>query len=84
MTDTLDMFGHEYRKARKVHTCWTCSGTIAIGEKYFITSGKINGTMFAVKHCRKTCECTAEMIDQNPQVWPQVLHAETFNPERVE
>ena len=45
----------------------------AKGEGYFRTTGTVGGKMFSVKHCRKTCECTAEMLDQNPQLAHRVF-----------
>ena len=76
MQTRLEMFGHRFRRARRPHKCWACGETITAGERYFVTTGKLDGAMWSVKHCRKTCECTAEMIDQNPQTWPSLLYAE--------
>lgn len=68
------LFGGGYRKARKSHVCWCCGKTIEPGEGYFSTCGNMNGSMFSVKHCRKTCECTAELLDQNPDLRPAVFY----------
>jgi len=78
MTKGLQLFGHDYHRARKTHQCWTCGRQIEIGERYFKTKGTIDGAFFSVKHCRTKCECTAELIDQNPQVWPRVLYCDTL------
>ena len=64
----VNIFGGGWQRAAKEHTCWLCGENIAKGEGYFRTTGTVGGKMFSVKHCRKTCECTAEMLDQNPQL----------------
>ena len=69
----VNIFGCGWRRAAKEHTCWLCGETIAKGEGYFRTTGTVGGKMFSVKHCRKTCECTAEMLDQNPQLAHRVF-----------
>ena len=71
---TFDLFGHSYQRARQAHSCWCCGKTINVGDRYFKTTGKLDGKIFSVKHCRVTCECTAEMLDQNPQLRPAVFH----------
>ena len=69
----VNIFGGGWQRAAKEHTCWLCGETIAKGEGYFRTTGTVGGKMFSVKHCRKTCECTAEMLDQNPQLAHRVF-----------
>lgn len=71
---TINIFGGSYQRARKDHTCWLCGDTIAKGTAYFRTSGVFDGKMFSVKHCRATCECTGEMLDQDPHLHPAVFH----------
>lgn len=70
----FEMFGHTYQTARMTHNCWCCGRNIEVGECYFRTNGKLKGRMFSVKHCRSTCECTAEMLDQNPSLRVAVFH----------
>jgi hypothetical protein len=64
----FNLFGGGFQRAKKDHTCWCCGRVISKGEGYFKTTGTMNGKIFSVKHCRKTCECTAEMLDQNPDL----------------
>lgn len=71
---TVTLFGGDYQRARKEHICWLCGDTIPVGTGYFKTTGKLDGRMFSVKHCRSKCECTAEMLDQNPNLAPAVFH----------
>ncbi len=71
----LNLFGGGWQRANKEHVCWQCGETIAKGEGYFRTAGTVDGKMFSIKHCRKTCECTAELLDQNRDLAPLV-----FNP----
>lgn len=67
------LIGGNWQKARKEHTCWLCGETIVKGEGYYRTSGTVGGKFFSVKHCRQTCECTAEMLDQNPHLAHRVF-----------
>lgn len=69
----IELFGGSYQKARKPHRCWCCGKTIEAGAAYFKTVGKYNGEIFMVKHCRKTCECVSEMLDQNPHLGPRAF-----------
>ncbi|PTX49079.1 hypothetical protein IQ03_02446 [Gemmobacter caeni] len=69
----LQIFGHQWRRAAKDHTCWLCGGRISRGEGYFISTGTVDGKMFSVKHCRSKCECAAETLEQNPHLWPAVF-----------
>ena len=64
----VNIFGGGWQRAAKEYTCWLCGETIAKGEGYFRTTGTVGGKMFNVKHCRKTCECTADLLEQNPQL----------------
>lgn len=68
------IFGHRYWRARKDYTCWLCGGTIAKGSGYLRTAGTVKGRMFSVKHCREKCECTAEVLEQNPHLAQAVFH----------
>ena len=61
----MNLFGGGWQRAAKAHVCWCCARTIEKGEGYFKTTGTLHGKMFSVKHCRTTCECTGEMLDQN-------------------
>lgn len=70
---TLNLFGSAYQSARKEHKCWLCGDSIPKGTKYFRTAGSLDGRMFSVKHCREECECTAEVLDQNPHLSPAVF-----------
>lgn len=72
MTD-LKLFGFSYQRAAKDHKCWLCGDPIPKGTAYFRTAGTLDGRMFSVKHCRNKCECTAEMLDQNPHLAPAVF-----------
>ena len=72
-TPAVNIFGGGYQRAAKEHTCWLCGETIAKGEGYFRTTGTVGGKMFSVKHCRKKCECTADLLDQNPQLAHRVF-----------
>jgi hypothetical protein len=71
--NTVNIFGGGYQRARKDHTCWTCGQPIPKGERFFRTACTVNGKMFTVKHCRIRCECTSEMLDQNPQLAAHVF-----------
>lgn len=71
---SMNIFGGGYQRAAKAHTCWLCGETIQKGAGYFRTAGTLDGKMFSVKHCRTTCECAAEMLDQNPHLAPSVFH----------
>ncbi len=68
MTPQINLFGGGWQRANKEHVCWCCGEPIAKGEGYFRTAGTVDGRMFSIKHCRRTCECTAEMLDQNPDL----------------
>lgn len=74
----FELIAHKYQRARSQHKCWCCGQPIRVGEKYFRTSGNMNGKMFTVKYCR-ACECTADMLDQRsdirPAVFEETLHA---------
>lgn len=69
----VSLFGGGWQRARKEHTCWCCGRVIPKGEGYFRTAGTVDGRMFSVKHCRTKCECTAELLDQNPRLAPAVF-----------
>lgn len=76
----VKIFGGGWQRAAKPHVCWLCGEIIPKGDGYFRTAGTVDGKMFSVKHCRKTCECAAEFLDQNPQhahrVFDQAFNAE--------
>lgn len=71
----FEMFGGGFQRARKEHNCWCCGRKINKGEGYWKTKGKVGGRMFEVKHCRTTCECVPEILDQNPQLVRHVFSA---------
>ncbi len=71
------LIGSQYRLAAKSHVCWLCGETIQPGEAYWRVFGKYAGRFYTVKHCRKTCEITWEVIEQNPQFW-KYLHSESI------
>lgn len=71
--NTVNLFGGGWQRARKDHICWDCGDVIPKGDGYHRTAGTVNGRMFSVKHCRKNCECCAEMLDQNPHLSPAVF-----------
>lgn len=72
---TISIFSHGYERARQDYTCWCCGEVILNGASYFTTGGTVEGRFFKVKHCRSKCECTSEMLDQNPY-----LHLAVFSP----
>lgn len=72
---TLEIFGGDYRRARKTHICWLCGKEIPANTKYFTTNGKVGGKMFSVKHHRETCEIVPEHLDQNVKLRPSVFES---------
>lgn len=50
-----DFCHHEERKARKIHLCVECRGSILIGELYHYYSGAWEGRGFSEKRCA-TCD----------------------------
>ena len=62
----ISLIGGSWQRARKEHECYCCHRTIAKGEGYFRTFGKVDGKPFTVKHCRTKCEIFADTLDQHP------------------
>lgn len=46
-----DHYNHEWRRARKQHTCYLCWRTILTGENYMRGSGMDNATAWTWKEC---------------------------------
>lgn len=62
----LEFYTSRFPKARKIHKCDLCGGTINVGEKYHRYSGKYDGDMFDDKyhiHCQNMIQ--SYCLEQN-------------------
>lgn len=55
-------FGHEFRKAKKIHKCCECEGEIQPGESYRYDKGKFDGDFFTEKTCALCAEIRSKLF----------------------